>query len=48
MPNFKAYNYNQTAMVVFNFEDKIQPGTFENALYYLISERLDLSDFNGN
>lgn len=32
-------------MVVINFEDQIQPGTFEHAIHFLISERLDLSVF---
>jgi len=48
MPNFMAYNYNQSTMVVINFEDQIQPGTFEHALHYLIGERLDLSAFHEN
>src|SRR5690554_7649882 len=45
MPNYKHYNYNQTSMVVISFEDQIQPGTFEHAIHFLISERLDLSVF---
>lgn len=45
MPNYKPYDYNQTSMVVINFEDQIQPGTFEHAIHFLISERLDLSVF---
>mgnify|MGYP000751855160 CR=1 FL=1 len=48
MPNYKPYNYDQTAMVVVNFKDQIQPGTFEYAIHYLISERLDLSVFDPN
>jgi transposase len=32
-------------MVIINFEDQIQPGTFEHAIHFLISERLDLSVF---
>ena len=46
MPNYKPYNDNQTSMVVINFKDQIQPGTFEHALHHLISERLDLSAFH--
>src|SRR5690554_6366093 len=45
MPNYKPYNYNQTSMVVINFEDHIQPGSFEHDIHFLISERLDLSIF---
>ncbi|WP_404416232.1 hypothetical protein [Marinospirillum sp.] len=37
MPKFKHYDYNQTAMVVINYQDQLQPGTFEHALHYLIS-----------
>lgn len=45
MPNFKPYDYNQTAMVVINFEDQIQPNTFEFALHRLIDNYVDLSAF---
>ncbi len=48
MPKFKPYNYDQSAMVVINFRDQIQPGTFEHALHLLISDRLDLSIFHPN
>lgn len=33
-------------MVVVNFKDQIQPGTFEHALHYLIEQKLDLSIFD--
>ena len=33
-------------MIVINFEEQIQPGTFEYALHYLISDRLDLTPFD--
>ncbi len=46
MPNFKPYNYDQDAMVVINFEEQIQPGTFEYAVYHLICHRLDISAFH--
>jgi len=45
MPKFIPYDYNQNTMVVVNFEDQLQPGTFEHALHYLIDHRLDLSVF---
>lgn len=45
MPNFKKYNYNQDAMVVINFEEQIQPGTFEFTLHKLIDNHIDLSAF---
>lgn len=45
MPNFKPYNYNQTAMVVVNFEEQIQPGTFEFAVHQLIEHEIDLTAF---
>lgn len=46
MPKFIPYNLNQDAMVVINFADQLQSGTFEHALAYLIDERLDLSCFS--
>ena len=45
MAKFKHYDYNQMSMVVINYLEQIQPGTFEFALHYLISEKLDLSAF---
>jgi transposase len=45
MAKFIPYDYNQNAMVVVNFQDQIQPGTFEYALHYLIEQKLDLSVF---
>lgn len=45
MPNFKPYNYNQDAMVVVNFEEPIQPDTFEFTLHHLIDSHIDLSAF---
>jgi len=43
MPNFIPYNYNQSTMVVINFLDQLQPGTFEHAIYTLVENKLDLS-----
>lgn len=45
MPNFKKYSYDQTAMVVINFEEQIQPGTFEYTLHKLIDNHINLSAF---
>ncbi|MFI2812012.1 transposase, partial [Microbulbifer sp. JSM ZJ756] len=45
MPNFKRYNYNQDAMVVINFEEQLQPNTFEFTLHHLIDDHIDLSAF---
>jgi transposase len=45
IPKFKPYDYNQTTMVVINYLDQLQPGTFEHALHHLITDRLDLSVF---
>lgn len=45
MPKFKPYNYDQTAMVVINYEEQLQPGTFEHTLHYLVEHKLDLSIF---
>ncbi|SMN02413.1 Mobile element protein [uncultured Candidatus Thioglobus sp.] len=32
-------------MVVINFQEQIQPGTFEYAVHYLLDNKLDLSLF---
>ena len=48
MPNFIPYNYDQSAMVVINFKDQIQPGTFEYALHHLVENKLNLSVFYKN
>lgn len=45
MPQFKPYDYNQDAMVVINFEEQIQPGSFEFTLHHLIENHIDLSAF---
>ena len=45
MPMFKPYDYNQTVMVVINYQDQLRPGTFEHALHHLIGSKLDLSIF---
>ena len=45
MPNFLPYDYNQNSMVVINFQDQLQPGTFEHAIHYLIDNRMDMSVF---
>ncbi|MFD2311871.1 transposase, partial [Microbulbifer halophilus] len=45
MPNFRKYSYSQDAMVVINFEDQLQPGTFEFTLHRLIDGHIDLSPF---
>lgn len=45
MPNFKKYSYDQTAMVVINFEEQLQPNTFEFAVHQLINNHIDLSVF---
>ncbi|MEK9767040.1 MAG: transposase, partial [Thalassolituus sp.] len=48
MPNFKNYNYAQSAMVVVDFEQQIRPGTFEFTLHQLIENHIDLSAFYDN
>ena len=32
-------------MIVVNFRDQLQPGTFEHAVHYLVDNKLDLSVF---
>ena len=48
MPKFKPYNYNQSSMVVINYQDQLQSGTFEHAIHHLIENNLDLSVFFPN
>jgi len=45
MPNFIPYDHNQSSMIVINYRDQLQPGTFEYAIHYLIQHKLDLSIF---
>jgi transposase len=45
MPNFIPYDHNQNAMVVINYLDQLQAGTFEHAIHFLIENKLDLSVF---
>lgn len=45
MAKYIPYDYNQSSMVVINFEDQLQPGTFEHAVHYLVDNKLDLSCF---
>lgn len=35
-------------MVVVNFEDQLQPGTFEHAVHYLVDHKLNLSGFDSS
>ncbi|WP_299082540.1 IS1182 family transposase [uncultured Paraglaciecola sp.] len=46
MANYIPYNLNQNTMVVINFADQLQSGTFEYALAYLIDRKIDLSRFD--
>lgn len=46
MAKFIPYNYDQYSMIVINYLEQLQPGTFEHAIYYLIEHKLDLSIFD--
>jgi len=46
MPNFIPYDLNQNTMIVINFRDQLQRGTFEHAINHLIENKLDLSIFD--
>ncbi len=46
MPKFIPYDPSQSKMVVVNYADQLQPGTFEYAIHFLIEQKLDLSIFN--
>ncbi|MCK0746342.1 hypothetical protein L1073_14550 [Chromohalobacter nigrandesensis] len=45
MLRFKPYNHDQNAMVVINYQDQLQPGTFEHAVHYLIEHKLACRSF---
>ncbi len=45
MAKFIPYDYNQSSMIVINFNDQIQTGTFEHAVHYLVDNKLDLTLF---
>ncbi|WP_293752501.1 IS1182 family transposase [uncultured Paraglaciecola sp.] len=45
MPRFISLNYQQSTMVVINYFDQLQAGTFEHAIHHLIDSKLDLSVF---
>lgn len=45
MARYIPYDPKQSAILVINYEDQLQPGTFEHALHYLVEHRLDLSVF---
>lgn len=46
MPKYIPHDYSQHSMVVINYEEQLQPGTFEHAIHYLIENKIDLSDFD--
>jgi len=46
MPNFITYDPSQSKMVVVNYADQLQPGTFEHAIHFLIEQKLDLTIFH--
>jgi len=48
MPKFVPVDYNQSSMVVINYQDQLQPGTFEHAIHHLVDQKLDLSVFYPN
>jgi len=45
MPKFIPYDPNQNKMVVINYADQLQPGTFEFAINHIIDHKLDLTIF---
>lgn len=48
MAKYIPYNYNQDLMIVVNLQDQLQAGTFEHALHYLVTKKLDLSIFESS
>ena len=47
MPRFIPYDPTQSKLVVINYADQLQPGTFEFAINHLIDHKLDCSVFHG-
>ena len=48
LPKFKPYDYSQSTMIVINYLDQLQPGTFEHAIHHLVDKKMDLSIFYPN
>lgn len=46
MPNFIPYDPRQSKMVVINYSDQLQAGTFEFAINHIIDHKLDLTIFH--
>jgi len=46
MPKFIPYDPRQSKMVVINYSDQLQPGTFEFAINHIIDQQLDLTIFH--
>jgi len=46
MPNFIPRDRRQDVWISINFEDQLQPGTFEHIIHYLVENKLDLSIFS--
>jgi len=46
MAKYIHYDYAQGCMIGINFENQLQPGTFEYAVHYLVDNKLDLSSFD--
>jgi transposase len=45
MPNFKPFNHDQSIFLAINFQEQLQPGSFEHTLHILLNGQLDLSLF---
>lgn len=46
MPKFIPYDPSQSKMVVINYADQLQAGTFEFAINHIIDHKLDLTIFH--
>ena len=45
MARYKHYDLNQTKMIPLSYADQIVEGSFEHALYEIVEEHLDLTEF---
>ena len=46
MPKFIPYDYKQSSMVVINYEEQLQAGSFEHAIHHIVDNHLDLSAYH--
>jgi len=48
MARYIPHDYSQHAMVVVNYQEQLQTGTFEHAIHYLLENKVDLTCFDNS